>query len=179
MQGSTVLVVGAGIAGLQTARALLKRGFDVLVLEQSDDIGGLWSKRYHGANVGVQVPHQFYQFGEYPWPAHIQKADYPSNQQVYEYVESYAEHFNLLPHIRFNCQLARMQQRKPSGWFVVYLNLDSGYFEEISVDFVVVCSGLNSLPYIPNYPGSKQFKGLQLHAKQFSDAAVCAGKKVW
>ena len=55
---------------------------------------------------------------------------------------------------RFNCQLARMQQRKPSGWFVVYLNLDSGYFEEISVDFVVVCSGLNSLPYIPNYPVS-------------------------
>jgi cation diffusion facilitator CzcD-associated flavoprotein CzcO len=54
MQGSTVLVVGAGIAGLQTARALIKRGFDVLVLEQSDDIGGLWSRRYHGANYGVQ-----------------------------------------------------------------------------------------------------------------------------
>ena len=54
MQGSTILVVGAGIAGLQTARALLKRGFDVLVLEQTDDIGGLWSKRYHGANVGMQ-----------------------------------------------------------------------------------------------------------------------------
>ena len=26
--------------------------------------------------------------------------------------------------------------------------------------------------------GSKQFKGLQLHAKQFTDAAVCDGKKV-
>jgi cation diffusion facilitator CzcD-associated flavoprotein CzcO len=26
--------------------------------------------------------------------------------------------------------------------------------------------------------GSKQFKGLQLHAKQFTDPAVCAGKKV-
>jgi cation diffusion facilitator CzcD-associated flavoprotein CzcO len=50
----TVVVVGAGVAGLQTARALLKRGFDVLVLEQSDDVGGLWAKRYHGSSFGVQ-----------------------------------------------------------------------------------------------------------------------------
>jgi cation diffusion facilitator CzcD-associated flavoprotein CzcO len=47
-----------------------------------------------------------------------------------------------------------MQQRKPSGWYVIYLNLSSGFFEEIAVDFVVICSGLNSLPYIPSYPVS-------------------------
>ena len=53
----TVVVVGAGVAGLQTARAFLKRGFDVLVLEQSDDVGGLWAKRYHGSSFGVQGEH--------------------------------------------------------------------------------------------------------------------------
>lgn len=35
-----VVVVGAGVAGLQTARALLRAGLEVLVLEQLDTVGG-------------------------------------------------------------------------------------------------------------------------------------------
>ena len=36
-----MLVVGAGVAGLQTARALLKSGFKVTVLEEQEDVGGV------------------------------------------------------------------------------------------------------------------------------------------
>jgi cation diffusion facilitator CzcD-associated flavoprotein CzcO len=42
----TAIVVGAGVAGLQACRALAKRGFDVLVLEQSSGVGGVWSRNY-------------------------------------------------------------------------------------------------------------------------------------
>ena len=40
MDSADVVVVGAGLAGLQCARALVAAGRDVLVLEASDDVGG-------------------------------------------------------------------------------------------------------------------------------------------
>ena len=57
--------------------------------------------------------------------------------------------------------MARMQQRQPSGWYVIYLNLESGFFEEIAVDFVVICTGICSLPHVPSYPVSPWVKRLQ------------------
>jgi protoporphyrinogen oxidase len=36
-----ILIIGAGLAGLSTARHLQKRGFDCQILEQESDIGGL------------------------------------------------------------------------------------------------------------------------------------------
>jgi NADPH-dependent 2,4-dienoyl-CoA reductase/sulfur reductase-like enzyme len=52
MQAQTVVVVGAGISGLQVARALLKRGQHPLVIEQGEAVGGVWTnKAYQGLNV--------------------------------------------------------------------------------------------------------------------------------
>jgi heterodisulfide reductase subunit A-like polyferredoxin len=51
----TVVVVGAGVSGLQAARALLKKGYRVTVLEQSQDIGGVWSRNYTGAGRNLVV----------------------------------------------------------------------------------------------------------------------------
>jgi cation diffusion facilitator CzcD-associated flavoprotein CzcO len=38
-----VCVIGAGAAGLTTARALLEVGVEVVVLEQRTSIGGIWN----------------------------------------------------------------------------------------------------------------------------------------
>lgn len=43
-----VLVVGAGIAGLQATRRLVEIGLNVLCLEATGSIGGVWSKNYAG-----------------------------------------------------------------------------------------------------------------------------------
>ena len=42
------LVIGAGVAGLQTTRALLRAGHAVVVLEEAQTYGGVWSKNYQG-----------------------------------------------------------------------------------------------------------------------------------
>jgi len=43
-----VVVIGAGVAGLQTARSLQKRGISVLLLEERDTLGGVWARGYSG-----------------------------------------------------------------------------------------------------------------------------------
>ena len=49
-----VAIIGAGVAGLQTARALQKIGKEVVIFEKSDNVGGVWRENY--ADFGLQVP---------------------------------------------------------------------------------------------------------------------------
>lgn len=46
------VVIGAGVAGCQAARALLRAGYDILVLEQGRGLGGVWRRNYH--SFGLQ-----------------------------------------------------------------------------------------------------------------------------
>ena len=47
-----LLVIGAGVAGLQAAKHLRQAGYSVLLLEQADDVGGVWVRNYH--DFGLQ-----------------------------------------------------------------------------------------------------------------------------
>ncbi|QIS22204.1 FAD-dependent oxidoreductase [Nocardia terpenica] len=42
-EGDRVVVIGAGIAGLVTAKVLRDDGFDVTVVEREATIGGVWA----------------------------------------------------------------------------------------------------------------------------------------
>lgn len=52
----SAIVVGAGLAGLNCARTLQKNGFDVIVLEKSDRVGGRVKTDYV---EGFQFDHGF------------------------------------------------------------------------------------------------------------------------
>jgi renalase len=57
-----VIVVGAGVAGLQCARRLQRAGADVLVLDRADKVGGRCATRRHGGepfDYGPQFLHGF------------------------------------------------------------------------------------------------------------------------
>ena len=43
-------VIGAGVAGLSTAKVLLAAGHEVVVFDRTPDVGGVWSRtrRYPG-----------------------------------------------------------------------------------------------------------------------------------
>ena len=49
----SVAVVGAGVAGLASARSLLEIGLEVTVSERAATLGGVWADGY--INFGVQV----------------------------------------------------------------------------------------------------------------------------
>ena len=48
---AVVVVVGGGVAGLQTARALIRLGVAVVVLEEAPTVGGCWRESYQGSRL--------------------------------------------------------------------------------------------------------------------------------
>lgn len=50
-----VLIIGAGVAGLQAARALLKAGYKVVVIEEQEDVGGCWLRNYAGHHLNGEL----------------------------------------------------------------------------------------------------------------------------
>ncbi|TXG48688.1 hypothetical protein EZV62_024563 [Acer yangbiense] len=57
-----------------------------------------------------------YRFSDFPLPSSITE-DFPNQHQVFDYIQSYAQHFDLLKHIRFNTK-------------VVGIEYDQGLFNE-------------------------------------------------
>ena len=97
-----VAIIGAGTSGLVACKYLLEFGFNPIVFEVEDGVGGLW--RHTIESTKLQNKKQMYQFLDFAWPSSV-KEDNPSHEQVLDYVNSYAEHFSLIPYIRFNSKV--------------------------------------------------------------------------
>jgi dimethylaniline monooxygenase (N-oxide forming) len=97
-----VAIVGAGISGLLACKYVLEIGLHPIVYEADDEIGGIW--RHTIQSTKLQTNKESFQFSDFPWDSSV-KEDCPSNQQVLHYVNSYAQHFSIIPYIRFNSKV--------------------------------------------------------------------------
>lgn len=97
-----VAIVGAGISGLLACKYVLQIGFHPVVFEADDDMGGLW--RHTIETTKLQNPKETFQFSDFPWDSSV-KEDCPSSQQLLDYLNSYAQHFSIVPYIRFNSKV--------------------------------------------------------------------------
>jgi len=186
----TVAIIGAGVAGLQTARALSKVGLTVTIYESRANVGGVWRENY--IDFGLQVPKELYEFPDYPRDQAFKlsakaTAEFPKGEGVQEYIESYADEFGLREMCEFNTAVQELRVEENGdhqAWTVVYDHRDS-YMrasvkkEERTFDFVVVATGMYGWPpHMPLAIGSEKFKGEILHSCTFTDPKCAAGKKV-
>ncbi|HEU4559085.1 MAG TPA: FAD-dependent oxidoreductase [Longimicrobium sp.] len=173
-------IVGAGLSGLVTARTLLDEGCLVTVFEKEDEVGGVWarSRRYPGLHT--QNPRDTYAFSDFPMPAHY--PDWPSGEQVQAYLAAYADHFGVTPHVRLCTRVLAAEPRTDSrpGWRVRVADQD-GCEEAHDFDWLVVCNGVFSEPFVPDLPGREEFEaagGRVLHSSQVRGTEVMEGKRV-
>ncbi|MGW4639051.1 flavin-containing monooxygenase [Sphaerisporangium sp. NPDC004334] len=102
-----IAVIGAGPAGLTSAKQALEAGHDVVVFEKHDDVGGIWNPASLGAYEGVrmQTSRSGFPFSDF---APRQGGDFLTVPEVHAYLRGYAERFGVWPVIRFGHEVTRV-----------------------------------------------------------------------
>jgi cation diffusion facilitator CzcD-associated flavoprotein CzcO len=172
-----VAIVGAGAAGLVTARHLIAAGMDPEVFEREAEPGGVWNygrpqgRVCHSTHTISSKP--MTQFPDFPMPAEY--PDYPHHTQVLDYLTRYAEAHDLGARIRLETAVARVEPvdrgRSDTAWIV---STEDG--EPRQYDAVVLANGHNSEPRLPEWPGT--FDGLFLHSAEYHTPERLAGRRV-
>ncbi|WP_225232512.1 FAD-dependent oxidoreductase [Klenkia terrae] len=159
-----VVVVGAGQAGLSAAYHLQRAGADFVVLDADAAPGGAWQHRWASlrldrANGIADLP---------GLPLTGDPAERASTAMA-RYFAEYEEHF-ALP-VRRPVAVRRVT-RTDDGFA---LRTGEG---DWTARGLVNATGTWSRPFWPAYPGRETFRGRQLHAAQFPEAADFAGQHV-
>ncbi|WP_340540104.1 flavin-containing monooxygenase [Nocardioides sp. GXZ039] len=147
-----IAIVGAGFAGLSSAKVLRQLGHDVTVYEKAPDVGGVWSatRRYPG--LKTQNNKGTYALSDLPMPAAYPEA--PSGAQVQAYLQRYAEMFGLMPFVRLDTEVTLAEPTEGGGWDVTTPEGTEHY------DHLVLASGIFSSPFVPEFEGRETFERL-------------------
>jgi hypothetical protein len=135
-----VAVIGAGCSGITALKNCLEKGLNATCYEANSDIGGNWiysEKESHSSvceTTHIISSKTLSQYLDFPMPEDY--PDYPSHEQVLRYFRSYADHFDLRPHIRFNVRVERAELDEDNRWT---LTLSDGSMEVF--DFLLTANG--------------------------------------
>ena len=162
----TTLIIGAGPAGLAMAGQLAHRKLPFTVLEASEHIGFSW--RNHYDRLHLHTVKQYSALPHLPYPAN--HPTYVSRLQVVEYLEQYAAHFGIKP--KFNQNVVGIR-RGTNGQWQVQTQTDT--FE---ADRVIVSTGYNRVPNVPELPGQRNFRGIVWHSREYRNGAPFRAENV-
>lgn len=171
----TVGIIGAGVSGLVTAKTMREHGFSVVVFEKEVELGGVWASTRRYPNVTTQNPRDTYTFSDFPMPSHY--PEWPTGEQVQEYLTNYARRFDILASIRFSTSVARVEAINggAGGWMIH--TRQHGQPDQTSVDFLVVCNGVFNEPNMPTIPGRELFGGTVLHSTELRQHHLDAARQ--
>ena len=177
---ATVVVIGAGQAGLSAAYHLQRRGFEsaltapdaartFVVLDAGDAPGGAWQHRW--PSLVMATVNGIFDLPGLPKPAI--DASEPSRNAVPRYFAAYEREFGL-PVLRpLRVSGVRRADASPRGDLVV--ETDGGAWR---TRFVINATGTWDEPVVADYPGQETFLGRQLHTRDYASLDEFAGQRV-
>ena len=135
-----ITIIGAGPTGLAVLKTCLdapetKTGaWNVSLYEQGSSLGGIWQPETLYDSLTTNLPHPLMAFDDWPFPPSTNL--FPRAPAVRAYLQSYANHFNLLPHIHFNAKVLDARWDPPNSRWVITTSTGNH-----KADLLFVCNG--------------------------------------
>jgi cation diffusion facilitator CzcD-associated flavoprotein CzcO len=165
MSQCQVVVVGAGPAGLSNALALKDEGIQAVVVDQAEQVASSWRARYDRLRLNTCRPLSHLpgrRFGE-------GTPMFPTRDQVVEHLERNASDERI--ELRLGTTVHRVA-RDDGVWAV---ETSGG---ELRAPQLVIATGHQKEPLIPDWPGRESFQGELIHSAHYRNAEPFQGKRV-
>ncbi len=147
------------------AARLRKKGIPFEILEKGQRIAEPWHHYYDRLHLHT---HKYFSALPFrPFPAHYPQ--YVAKNDLISYWEDYAHTFAIQPHFGEAVQSIRRQ----NGLWEVWTGRKRWRTPQI-----VLATGYNRIPRVPDYPGLSQFEGEVLHSWDYKNGEAFRGKKV-
>jgi len=181
-----LIIIGYGVSGLSCAKVAKAKNLNFIVLEKSDSLGGCWNDALD--NTTLQTHRKFYQYRDFKMPHNY--GDYPSKQNVLQYLRTVESYFNLDKHVKYSQNVNSIEY---SGIWTIKCQdkcqdkyqdkYQPNNLEIYQAKYICVCSGYFSEPYIPPVIDlyRNRFKGKIYHSSQLNqlkEFQCLEGKKV-
>ncbi|HVS84663.1 MAG TPA: NAD(P)/FAD-dependent oxidoreductase [Gaiellaceae bacterium] len=167
MERLGLAIVGGGSAGLATAALLKRKGIDSVVLEAGPEPGAAWRDRYDRLRLhtprllsglpGRRIPRRYGRW--------VRRDD------LIAYFAEYVEAQGL--DVRCGVRVERIDPAPDGGWL-----LRTAGGGELHAETVIVATGYNGAPFVPDWPGRDAFPGTLVHSSEYRNPEPFRGLDV-
>jgi trimethylamine monooxygenase len=183
-----IAIIGAGPTGLTAAIELKRRGIIPTIFEARNCLGGQWayevltdepvdvrdpqSQSVYSAmypKLWANLPKRAMQISDYKLPEDLQL--FPGRVDVLDYIDATAREAGIQPLIEFNTPVKHIA-KAGDGWRV------STEGTEKIFTHVIVATGKDSYPNIPEIDGLDRFEGPVTHSQSYRLPNLYDGKRV-
>ena len=172
------VVIGAGQAGLSAAYYLqrlgLEAGEEFVLLDRGPQTGGAWQHRWASLRLGsAHRVNDLPGMDELGISFGTADRDIPAREVVMDYYRRYEEHYDLK--VVRPATVTRVTDT--GGPLLVEISTEGGELELLG-STVVNATGTWGSPFVPWYPGLRDFAGRHVHTADYAAASEFADQDV-
>ncbi|CAH1959050.1 unnamed protein product [Acanthoscelides obtectus] len=119
-------------------------------------------------------------FTDFPWsvPFPQKNESFITRGDVLDYLNKYADHFNIRPLVKLNCLVRNICPVGDTCWEVTYLYKPTQETITESYNVVMVCNGHYNIPAYPEILFQELFQGEKQHSRDYRHNGSYKGKRV-
>ncbi|HEX3963549.1 MAG TPA: NAD(P)/FAD-dependent oxidoreductase [Trebonia sp.] len=168
-QQADVVIVGAGILGINQLYRALQAGHSVRLLEQGGGVGGTWYwNRYPGCRFDSESYTYGYLFSEELWQEWEWSEEFAPQPETERYLNHVVDKFGLRHHIRLHSRVSSaVWDESTAEWTT---GTEDGF--QIRSRYLIAATGVLSVPQYPDVPGREDFLGETYHPVRWPKVPV-------